>query len=146
MLFSGILNSVNSASFSADATLEALNSTTKRVFTTDEEQAQAQAVLEKLRQNSDVFQDELNGISNVGSSMFVAGWRPTIGWICAAAMAVYYIPRFIAGTILWCIAAWGQPSLPPLPEMGVSDLLGLVGTLLGMSWFRTDEKKAGIAK
>lgn len=77
--------------------------------------------------------------------LFVAGWRPAIGWVCATALAVYYIPRFLVGTLVWAVAAWGQPTLPPMPEMGIGDILGLVGSLLGMSWLRTVEKKAGVA-
>lgn len=77
---------------------------------------------------------------------FVAGWRPAIGWVCASSLAVYYIPRFLIGTILWGIQAWQTKTLPPMPEMGVSDIIGLVGTLLGMSVLRTREKEQGVAR
>lgn len=128
------------------APLDAIGNTIDKLFTSDEERLQAQAVLEKLRQHPDELQVELNKIEAASSSVFVAGWRPAIGWVCAASLAVYYIPRFVMGTTLWCIAAWGQQSLPPLPEMGIGDILGLVGSLLGMSWLRTSEKKAGVAR
>lgn len=128
------------------APIDAIGNVLDRLFTSDEEKAQAAAVLEKLRQHPDELQVELNKIEAASSSVFVAGWRPAIGWVCAASLAVYYIPRFAMGTALWCIAAWGQQSLPPLPEMGIGDILGLVGSLLGMSWLRTAEKKAGVAR
>ena len=86
------------------------------------------------------------GAEAAGSSLFATGWRPAIGWVCAVALAAYYIPRFVVGTVLWVVAAWGQPVLPPMPEMGIGDILGLVGSLLGMSWLRTAEKKAGVAR
>jgi hypothetical protein len=126
--------------------IEALGTVFDRLFTSDEERLQAQAVLEKLKQHQDELQVELNKIEAASSSVFVAGWRPAIGWVCAASLAVYYIPRFVMGTTLWCLAAWGQQALPPLPEMGIGDILGLVGSLLGMSWLRTAEKKAGVAR
>lgn len=126
--------------------IEALGTVFDRLFTSDEEKLQAQAVLEKLKQHPDELQIELNKIEAASSSVFVAGWRPAIGWVCAASLAVYYIPRFVMGTTLWCMAAWGQQSLPPLPEMGIGDILGLVGSLLGMSWLRTAEKRAGVAR
>lgn len=126
--------------------VEALGNVFDRLFTSDEERLQARAVLEKLRQHPDELQVELNKIEAASASVFVAGWRPAIGWVCAASLAVYYIPRFVMGTTLWCLAAWGQQALPPLPEMGIGDILGLVGSLLGMSWLRTAEKKAGVAR
>lgn len=126
--------------------IEALGAVFDRLFTSDEERLQAQAVLEKLTQHQDELQVELNKIEAASASVFVAGWRPAIGWVCAASLAVYYIPRFVVGTSMWCAAAWGQSVLPPMPEMGIGDILGLVGSLLGMSWLRTTEKKAGVAR
>ncbi len=126
--------------------IEALGNVFDKLFTSDAERAQAEAVLEKLRQHPDELQVELNKIEAASTSVFVAGWRPAIGWVCAASLAVYYIPRFVVGTSMWCMAAWGVPELPPMPEMGIGDILGLVGSLLGMSWLRTAEKKAGVAR
>lgn len=126
--------------------IEALGNVFDKLFTSDDERLQAQAVLEKLKQHQDELQVELNKIEAASSSVFVAGWRPAIGWVCAASLAVYYIPRFVVGTTLWVQAAWGQQTLPPMPEMGIGDILGLVGSLLGMSWLRTSEKRAGVAR
>ncbi len=126
--------------------IEALGNVFDRLFTSDAERLQAQAVLEKLKQHQDELQVELNKIEAASSSVFVAGWRPAIGWVCAASLAVYYIPRFVVGTAMWVQAAWGQQDLPPMPEMGIGDILGLVGSLLGMSWLRTSEKRAGVAR
>lgn len=128
--------------------IEALGNVFDRLFTSDEERLQAQAVLERLKQHEDELQIELNKVEAASASVFVAGWRPAIGWVCAASLAVYYIPRFAVGTGLWvwaCLAAT-PPHLVPLPEMGIGDILGLVGSLLGMSWLRTAEKKAGVAR
>ncbi|HTH15552.1 MAG TPA: 3TM-type holin [Magnetospirillum sp.] len=128
--------------------IEALGNVFDKLFTSDEERLQAQAVLEKLKQHEDELQMELNKVEAASSSVFVAGWRPAIGWVCAASLAVYYIPRFTVGTGLWvwaCLAAI-PPHLVPLPEMGIGDILGLVGSMLGMSWLRTEEKKAGVAR
>ena len=35
--------------------------------------------------------------------------------------------------------------LPPMPEVGISDILGLVATMLGNSMLRTIEKSKGVA-
>lgn len=128
--------------------IDALGNVFDKLFTSDAERLQAQAVLEKLKQHEDELQVELNKIEAAHASVFVAGWRPAIGWVCACSLAVYYIPRFAVGTGLWVWACLQSepPNLVPLPEMGVGDILGLVGSLLGMSWMRTTEKKAGVAR
>ena len=128
--------------------IEAVGNVFDRLFTSEEERLQAQAVLEKLRQHPDELQIELNKVEAVSTSVFVAGWRPAIGWVCAMSLAVYYVPRFILGTTLWTIACiTHEPmTLLPMPDMDISDVMGLVGAMLGMSWLRTSEKKAGVAR
>lgn len=130
----------------AGGIIDALGNALDKVFTSDEERVQAEVVLEKLRQYPDELQVELNKIEAAHSSIFVAGWRPAIGWVCATSLAVYYIPRFVLGTALWCIQSYTTGALLPMPEMGIADIIGLVLTLLGMSWIRKDEKIAGVAR
>jgi hypothetical protein len=36
--------------------------------------------------------------------------------------------------------------LLPLPEVGVADILGLVGSMLGVAYLRTAEKAMGVAR
>lgn len=147
----GLLDILGAGKAAGDAVaspIEAVGNVLDKLFTSDDEKAQAAAVLEKLRQHPDELQVELNKIEAAHSSVFVAGWRPAIGWVCAASLAVYYIPRFAVGTGMWVWACFQTtpPALVPLPEMGIADILGLVGSLLGMSWMRTQEKKAGVAR
>ncbi len=73
-------------------------------------------------------------------NLFVSGWRPALGWVCVGALALYYPARIILGMYFWCVTAWGLQTLPPMPEMGISDILGLVATLLGSATLRTYEK------
>jgi hypothetical protein len=94
----------------------------------------------------DLAQIEVNKVEAASNSVFVAGWRPFIGWVCGVSLALYYIPRFILGMGFWCYTAWGAQSLPPLPEMGVADVLGLVATMLGSSLIRMREKEKGVAR
>lgn len=89
---------------------------------------------------------------------FNSGWRPAIGWVCAIALALYYPTRIITGMSIWVIQSiqamnafiptteipW--VALPPMPEVGIGDVLGLVATLLGGAWLRTTEKKARVAR
>lgn len=112
--------------------------------------AQATADFAKRAQQQDfqllLGQIEVNKEEAKSASTFASGWRPAIGWVCATSLAVYYIPRFVIGTTLWAIQAYHTKSLPPMPEMGIGDIIGLVSALLGMAGLRTVEKWQGVAR
>ncbi len=91
-------------------------------------------------------QVEVNKIEAAHSSVFVAGWRPFIGWVCGAAMALYYIPMALVGTGLWVWACIQAGVIVPRPEMGIAEIIGLVMSLLGMGTLRTSEKMRGVAR
>jgi hypothetical protein len=95
----------------------------------------------------DVGQLKVNEAEAGSSSLFVSGWRPGVGWVCVVSLALYFIPRFVLGMMFWCRVAWNsEGTLPPMPEMGIGDILGLVGTLLGASTIRMVEKLKGVAR
>ncbi len=78
-------------------------------------------------------------------SVWVSGWRPAIGWVCAVSLASYYIPKHIMATILWTRACWAAQELLVYP-IGIEGLLELLGALLGVSLWRTVEKIKGVAR
>lgn len=126
--------------------VEAVGNALDQLVTSDEERAAADLLLEKLRQRPHILQAEITKVEAAHPSVFVAGWRPAIGWVCVLSLAAYYPPRFIVATVLWTqqIAQTGQWMAPP--EVGIADILGLVGTLLGLAGLRTVEKKAEVAR
>jgi len=79
---------------------------------------------------------------------FVAGWRPGVGWVCVIALALTYIPKAVVLTVFWAYQAYitlAHPevkiaALPAFPDLGVTDLLGLLGAILGIGAMRTVEK------
>lgn len=107
-----------------------------------EMEAKILSAMEKINE----AQAAINLAEAASSSLFVAGWRPAIGWVCALSLALYYPLRVIMGMFMWIRLAWSMDTLPPMPEMGISDILGLVGSLLGMSGIRYFEKKEGVAR
>jgi hypothetical protein len=79
-----------------------------------------------------------------GQSLFIAGWRPMLGWISAAALFAYYVPPVVMQTVFWIIQSIKTEALIPFPNsFDVTDIIGLVGTLLGMGTLRTIEKAQG---
>ena len=88
---------------------------------------------------------EINKIEAGSASLFVAGWRPFVGWVCGGSLALVYIPKALFLSGFWAYQAYtlirgGGTVLPPYPDLGVTDLLGLLGAMLGMGGMRTFEK------
>jgi hypothetical protein len=69
------------------------------------------------------------------SNMFVAGWRPAVGWCCAAAFCYHLI---LQPTIVFIAASMGHIiTLPMFNEALLSDTLY---GMLGLGVMRTTEK------
>jgi hypothetical protein len=105
----------------------------------------AQAELLKAAQDQDfqlaLGQIEVNKAEAAHSSIFVAGWRPGLGWICVAGLAY----NFIAYPLLtWAVVITGAEFTPP-PLMS-DNLMELVLGMLGLGALRTAEKWKGVAR
>lgn len=98
---------------------------------------------------------EINKEEAKSGSFFVAGWRPAVGWIGAVGLAVAFIPKAIIITALWAAQAYMMldqctaPAcdlttfiLPPFPDLGVTDLIGILGAMLGIGTMRSFDKQA----
>ena len=79
---------------------------------------------------------EIKKIETGHSSIFVAGWRPFIGWVCGIGILWAFIIQPIAN---WAIANFqiGVNNLPQIPTEGH---FVLVLAMLGMGGLRTCEK------
>lgn len=84
-------------------------------------------------------QIETNKIEAAHASVFVAGWRPALGWIgsIGAAVAFVIVPL---GTM---IEAWGASR--PIPEYPIENLMAMILYLLGASGIRSFDKLKGTA-
>lgn len=99
--------------------------------------ARERALRETLAQlaAADLKQMEVNAEEAKSASLFVAGWRPAIGWCCAAALGYQYLLVPLGG---W-IAAWSGISVPQPPSLD-SGLWELMAGMLGLGALRTVEK------
>lgn len=88
------------------------------------------------------MQAETNKVEAGHRSVWVAGWRPAIGWCCSLGVAWFFI---IQPLLQWLGTAFGVPLmlLPVFPE---DHLFELVFALLGMGTLRSVEKIAGVSK
>lgn len=123
--------------------------------------------LEELHQKGDLAelnahvtllmgQVEINKAEAQHKSLFVAGWRPAIGWVGAVSLAMAYIPKAIVMTAMWTYQCYAiihsTPSadisfleVPPFPDLGVMDVIGLLGSMLGIAGMRSYDKTKGVA-
>jgi hypothetical protein len=100
-----------------------------------QEQAQIAAAVAIVQGQLDT-----NKAEAASPSAFTSGWRPGIGWICAAALGMQYIARPL---LAWAGIVSGHP-FPTLP--GIDDnLWQLMLGMLGLGGLRTFEKTKGIA-
>jgi len=136
----GLLNFLTGGAADAVKTVvDSLGTAVDSVFTSDEERAQARAVLLKLEQAPQLAQIELNKIEAASMDRFKSGWRPMIGWVCAISLGIYYIPQFLLADYLWVRTCLLTQSLAPYPA-SAAELMELVVALLGLGLYRTVEK------
>jgi len=84
-------------------------------------------------------QIEINKIEAKNSNVFVAGWRPFIGWVCGVAIAYHFVLYpFLVGVFGLFEINYVLPTL----EMGV--LFNLLLAMLGMAGLRTYEKLSDV--
>lgn len=80
-------------------------------------------------------QTDINKIEAASTRLFVAGWRPFVGWICGLAVGF----KFIGGPVLFMVAqATGHPVT--LPVIETEELWPLLLGMLGLGGLRTVEK------
>ena len=85
-------------------------------------------------------QVQTNTAEAASSNLFVAGWRPAVGWVCAAALAYQYLLRPL---LAWTMAVIGHP-IPPMPGID-QNLWELMLGMLGIGGLRSFEKVKGVA-
>lgn len=85
-------------------------------------------------------QAAINQVEAANSSIFVAGWRPFIGWVCGAGLAWAFLAAPIIG---WLLPAFGVVAV--MPPIQTEYLLELVVAMLGLGALRSFEKMKGVA-
>lgn len=83
-------------------------------------------------------QIEVNKIEAASQNIFVAGWRPAIGWICGAG----YAYNFIVQPFLIFLVTLFQVNLntSQLPALDIGEMSLMLANLLGFGVMRTYEK------
>jgi hypothetical protein len=84
---------------------------------------------------------DINKIEAASTSLWVAGPRPAVMWVCAAALAWTFV---IEPFLQFFLIAIHKPPIAPLPVLDAATLIsGLLVPMLGLGGLRTYEKVQG---
>lgn len=118
--------------------IPAVSSILDKVFPDKTEADKAKARLLELQMNGELQQVmgqiDINKVEASHTNLFVSGWRPSVGWVCSAALAYEYIVRPL-------LITFGLNAAP----IEVDTLNTLLFALLGVAGLRTIDKVKGVA-
>jgi len=97
---------------------------------------------ERHAHEANMGQIEINKAEAQHRSVFVAGWRPFLGWGLTAAMIWHFV---VAPMVIFVFAYLGVDA-PDLPDFDMNSLLTVLMGMLGLGGLRTFEKTKGITK
>lgn len=126
------------------AGIDLISSIVSRVW--PDKTAQEQARLTAALQADNNLTELLNGQLKINeqeaqsSNLFVAGWRPCVGWVCAAAFAWQFVCLPI---LVFAGNSIGHPIA--IPNFDITTMLTVLMTMLGMGSLRTYEKVKGVS-
>lgn len=123
-----------------------------RFFPDPEKQAEAQRALLQMQQNGELallasetdlakLQIQTNVEEAKHANIFVSGWRPAVGWCCAAAFAYSYVLLPFAQFLVFTFGTTGMAEqLALAPKLELSEMLPVLFGMLGLGSLRTVEK------
>jgi Holin of 3TMs, for gene-transfer release len=123
-----------------------------RFFPDPEKQAEAQRALLQMQQNGELallasetdlakLQIQVNVEEAKHANIFVSGWRPAVGWCCAAAFAYSYVLLPFAQFLVFTFGTTGMAEqLALAPKLELSEMLPVLFGMLGLGSLRTVEK------
>lgn len=118
----------------AAAPIKAIGDIVDDIHTSKEEKADAEIKLTEVVGRLQALQADITKSESQHRSLFVAGWRPSVGWLCSAGLAV----NFVIAPVL---SPWLTLTTPD-PETMIS----LVLALCGIGGLRTIEKSRALTK
>lgn len=125
----------------ADKALSGFFGLIDSLFTTEEEKAQARLKVLELHTKGELAQLAVNAEEAKTGSVFIAGWRPFIGWVCGASFAWVFVVQPMASFVSSLFGLY-----PVLPNLDLSAMLPVLLGMLGLGTLRTVEKNSGVER
>jgi hypothetical protein len=130
------------------AIIDSVGKVASDLITTDKERIELELEGRRIDQATDLAQMEVNKTEAQNQNLFVAGWRPAVGWVGAAAMAY----QFLAYPLLVWSWTWMQAEqivpqdVKPPPMLDTEALWVILSGMLGIAGMRSFEKTRGVAR
>jgi hypothetical protein len=130
------------------AIIDSVGKVASDLITTDKERIELELEGKRIDQATDLAQMEVNKTEAQNQNLFVAGWRPAVGWVGAAAMAY----QFLAYPLLVWSWTWMQAEqivpqdVKPPPMLDTEALWVILSGMLGIAGMRSFEKTRGVAR
>lgn len=133
--------------FGIGTVIDSVGKIASDLITTDKERLELELRAKELDQAIDLAQIGVNQAEATHNSIFVAGWRPAIGWIGAAAMAYQFLlyPMMLWGWTYFQGTGWIPKELTPPPVLEADQLWVILSGILGIAGMRSFEKTKGVA-
>jgi hypothetical protein len=92
--------------------------------------------LKKCIEHLNEYIRKVNKQEAAHKSLFVAGWRPFVGWVCGLGMAVNFL-----------VVPLANPFLPqPISPLELEVMMPVLMGMLGLGAMRSYEKKNGVSR
>ena len=130
------------------AIIDSVGKVASDLITTVKERIELELEGKRIDQATDLAQMEVNKTEAQNQNLFVAGWRPAVGWVGAAAMAY----QFLAYPLLVWSWTWMQAEqivpqeVKPPPMLDTEALWVILSGMLGIAGMRSFEKTRGVAR
>lgn len=120
--------------------IESVGKVAEHFVTTDKEKMALELESRRIDQQNDMGQLEVNKAEAQSTSLFVAGWRPFVGWTCGFALAYASILYPFMQFVTTYFGYTGK-----FPEIDTTITMQVLFGLLGLGGMRTYEKAKGVA-
>jgi len=106
-------------------------------------QREMQAALLDAAIKAESEQRDINKVEAASPSMFVAGWRPAVGWLCVITLFYQWVAVPLLKWFFDIVALHYGMTMPELPRLDSQDTQTLLYALLGIGGLRTIDKMTG---
>ena len=118
--------------------VDEIGSVLDRLFPAPEQRAKVARARKEIARLPALRQIEGRLAEAAERALFVAGWRPTIGWVCALALTWAFLLQPVA---VWIVATFAPGAA--VPAAVTEHLFEMVLAMLGIASLRTIEKTQG---
>ncbi len=120
--------------------VDAAKGITKAITDYKGKKIDAAAAMAMLENEMPRLQNEINLSESKHPSLFVSGWRPAVGWVCAFGLGYSFL---VAPILNGMLTYFGTDIFP---RVDMDQLIALLVSMLGLTGFRSSEKWKGVAR